>query len=95
MQTDELRVNPAALAALLAGDMDNYIVATTPGGIEAQEKRGQASFVNSATLPKDLNGTVTWEQLAQAGIVRGKKEYDKRNTIKERDVRREMDRGDY
>ena len=28
-------------------------------------------------------------------LAKGKKEYDKRNTIKERDVRREMDRGDY
>ena len=31
----------------------------------------------------------------QIALARGKKEYDKRNTIKERDVRREMDRGDY
>ncbi len=28
-------------------------------------------------------------------LARGKKEYDKRQTIKERDVRRELDRGDY
>ena len=28
-------------------------------------------------------------------LARGKKEYDKRQAIKERDVRREMDRGDY
>ena len=31
----------------------------------------------------------------QIALAKGKKEYDKRNTIKERDVRREMDRGDY
>ncbi|MBP5374665.1 MAG: SsrA-binding protein SmpB [Bacteroidales bacterium] len=28
-------------------------------------------------------------------LAKGKKEYDKRQSIKERDVRREMDRGDY
>lgn len=74
MKTDNW--NMAAISALVQGDMDNYIVAATPGGIEAQEKRGQVSFVNSATLPKDLNGTATWEQLAQVGIVRGKEADD-------------------
>jgi SsrA-binding protein len=28
-------------------------------------------------------------------LAKGKKEYDKRQSIKEKDVRREMDRGDY
>ncbi len=63
--------NMAAINALLQGDIANYIVASTPGGIEAQEKRGQETFVNSATLPIDLNRTATWEQLEAYGFVRG------------------------
>lgn len=38
-------MTPAALNALLAGDMDNYLTAMTPGGIEAQEAAGQQSLV--------------------------------------------------
>ncbi len=34
-------MNPAALKALVGGDIENFLVASTPGGIEAQEKRGQ------------------------------------------------------
>jgi hypothetical protein len=34
-------------------DMDNVLAAATPGGIEAQEKRGQVAFVAQQTLPKD------------------------------------------
>jgi hypothetical protein len=40
--------NPAALAAFARGDIENAILAGTPGGIEAQEKAGQAM------LPKDM-----------------------------------------
>lgn len=47
-------MNPAALKALLNGDLENAIIASTPGGIEAQEAAGQRSFVNSETLPKDM-----------------------------------------
>lgn len=48
------RITPAAVAAFAAGNMDNFRVAATPGGIEAQEAAGQVMFVNSATLPKDM-----------------------------------------
>jgi hypothetical protein len=44
----------AGLAALAKGDMDNFMVAATPGGIEAQEKAGQTSFVAGSSLPKDM-----------------------------------------
>lgn len=46
-------LTPAALAAFARGDMDNFAVAATPGGIEAQEKAGQTSFVANSQLPKD------------------------------------------
>ena len=44
---------PAALAAFARGDMDNFLTAATPGGIEAQEKAGQTTFVANSQLPKD------------------------------------------
>ena len=43
--------NPAALRALLEGDMHNARVAMTPGGIEAQEAAGQAAMVATSQLP--------------------------------------------
>lgn len=48
-------VNPAALAALAGGDLENFIAASTPGGIEAQEKRGQTDLVNSTNMPLELS----------------------------------------
>ena len=47
-------INPAALSALSKGDFDNFMVAATPGGIEAQEKVGQMALVNSTDMPKDM-----------------------------------------
>ncbi len=49
-------VTPAALGALARGDMANFLVASTPGGIEAQEKEGQLSLVKASKLPKDMQG---------------------------------------
>lgn len=46
---------PAALNAALNGDLENLMVASTPGGIEAQEARGQRSFVRNETLPKEMH----------------------------------------
>ncbi len=43
----------AALAAAAAGQTENFIAASTPGGIEAQEVAGQIAFVANETLPKD------------------------------------------
>jgi hypothetical protein len=42
----------------------------TPGGIEAQEARGQRQFVNSATLPRRCIGC-TREQVERMGVVFG------------------------
>ena len=64
-------MTPAALGALLDGDLGNYLVAVTPGGIEAQEARGQQDFITTETLPKECNSRTTREQLEQMGIVFG------------------------
>lgn len=47
-----MKATPAALAAFAKGDMDNFLTASTPGGIEAQEKAGQTTFVANSQLPK-------------------------------------------
>jgi len=44
--------NPAALGALIDGDLKNFAVAATPGGIEAQEAQGQKDLIESDMLPK-------------------------------------------
>lgn len=64
---DEIRMNPAALHAALEGDLENALIAATPGGIEAQEARGQVDFVASETLPRKCNGG-TRQQLERLGI---------------------------
>jgi hypothetical protein len=52
---EESGMTPAALLAVMNGDVDNIIAATTPGGIERQEAQGQKDLVESAMLPKKLN----------------------------------------
>ena len=47
----KMRITPAALNALANNDIGNFLAASTPGGIEAQEKRGQQTLVNSDILP--------------------------------------------
>ncbi len=68
-------ITPAALGAAMKGDLDNFIVASTPGGIERQEAEGQRALVNAevARLPKDINdhrfrGKDAKEVYALAGI---------------------------
>lgn len=70
MTSKEPRITLAALQAAMAGDLDNFLVAATPGGIEAQERQGQRHFTQSSTLPKRCIGC-TWGQIEQAGIIRG------------------------
>lgn len=48
-------VNPAALNALIEGDIDNFIAASTPGGIERQEAAGQQELVNGTNFPIDMS----------------------------------------
>lgn len=62
--------NMAAVSALLRGDLENALVAATPGGIVAQEKAGQQQLVKSTMFPKD--GNATDEQLASGGFVLGR-----------------------
>jgi hypothetical protein len=64
--------NPAAVRALLEGDLENFLVAATPGGIEAQERAGQTSFVSGDYLPKRCPK----EELEQLGFVFGKDKDD-------------------
>jgi len=64
------RITPAAVAAAMRGDLENFIAATTPGGIEAQEACGQQQFVNSSTLPKRCIGC-TREQIEALDIIFG------------------------
>jgi hypothetical protein len=56
VKNSDVRLTPAALEAAAAGNVDNFIAASTPGGIEAQEKTGQAMFVRAQSLPKEMTG---------------------------------------
>src|SRR5436309_1902280 len=48
------KITPAALSALMKGDLENFEVASTPGGIELQEAAGQAALVGTRdVLPID------------------------------------------
>jgi len=60
----------AALTAAMKGDFANAAIASTPGGIEAQEARGQRDFVANETLPIKCNGCKIAE-LEEMGIVYG------------------------
>jgi hypothetical protein len=64
---DQTTVSMAAIKAAVDGDLANSLVASIPGGIEAQEARGQQSFVNSETLPLKFNFG-TREELEQMGV---------------------------
>jgi hypothetical protein len=63
-------MKPVTLKALLDGDFENALIAATPGGIEAQEKRRQESLVASDVLPR-RTPNCTREQLELLGIVFG------------------------
>ena len=60
-------MNPAALMAALRGDIDNALIASTPGGIERQEAEGQRMLVASTTIPKKIIGA-TRAQLIEIGF---------------------------
>jgi len=67
-----MKVTPASLQAAADGNMENFIAASTPGGIEAQEAEGQKCFVASQTLPKDCPR----EDLEKIGFIFGDDEDD-------------------
>jgi hypothetical protein len=62
------KITPAALSAMFDGNTENFLAASTPGGIEAQEARGQLDFVASETLPKEMLHGCTREKLEEMGI---------------------------
>lgn len=61
---EKQRITPAAVGALARGDIENFIVASTPGGIEAQEAAGQKEFVSELEI-LPIDGTIGGE-----GIIR-------------------------
>lgn len=61
---NESVITPAALSALMKGDIPNFLVASIPGGIEAQEAQGQKDFVESHSLPIDA----PWDELNKMGV---------------------------
>lgn len=69
----EGQVSPAAMAAYGRGEVDNFLTAITPGGIEAQEAEGQIKFLESESLPVDgLKLHLYGDQLKALGFVFGK-----------------------
>lgn len=65
-------MTPAALKALEEGNVANFIAASTPGGIEAQEATGQKQLVSDASyLPKEMLHGCTRAHLEAMGIVFG------------------------
>jgi hypothetical protein len=65
--------NPAALHAFMSGDIENAVVASTPGGIRAQEAAGQRALVTGDYLPKK---DLPRPQLEQLGFVFGQDKDD-------------------
>lgn len=63
-------MNVAAVTALLNEDIQNAVIASTPGGIERQEAEGQKSFVASTHLPLHFNSGKK-EDLELFGVVFG------------------------
>lgn len=47
-------ITPAALSALMNNDLGNFLVASTPGGIETQEKMGSLKLRNEELFPKTI-----------------------------------------
>ena len=52
MREQKTNLTPAAVVALAKGDLHNFEVAATPGGIEAQEAAGQVMLCASNILPR-------------------------------------------
>lgn len=47
---NKLNMTPAAVSAAARGDLENLLVAATPGGIEQQEAMGQAALVGTRDI---------------------------------------------
>jgi len=64
-------MKPSTLVALLSGDLENAIISETPGGIEAQEARGQQLVCKSHLLPKQgdmYSSRSLWDDLKSLGF---------------------------
>lgn len=69
----------AGIAALAQGDLENFLVAATPGGIQAQESRGQQALVAQCLFPVRIAQrgithemlTAKWGITFEPGIVDG------------------------
>ena len=57
-------ISPAALGALMNGKFENFMTASTPGGIEAQEAAGQADTIKS----NKIACKAPWGQLKALGF---------------------------
>jgi hypothetical protein len=75
---DVLRITPAAISAAVSGNLENFIAAATPGGIERQEAAGQVELCSSSTrLPKNvIYPTLTPEVLAEKLGIKVNGDYD-------------------
>ena len=62
-----MSLNIAAITAALRGDLENALIAATPGGIGRQEAEGQRTLVASTMLPKVIHGA-TRERLTALGF---------------------------
>jgi len=51
-----VNITPAAIIALAQGDLENFVAASTPGGIEAQESAGQQKLIEQCQLPVEVHG---------------------------------------
>ena len=72
--------NPAAIAALAQGDMENFLVAATSGGIEAQEAAGQAELCQDSLLANRARLPLEWDgEHRDPG--RGKRALEERGVI--------------
>lgn len=60
--------NPAALGALMRDDVGNFMVAATPGGIEAQEAAGQVEMIAKCQIPREIIGGVILRDLHDLGF---------------------------
>lgn len=71
-------ISPAALRALVEGDMENFVIAATPGGIEEQQAREQKRLAKTTLLPKDCRHPYlnmdSWPLLEKQGVRRGEED---------------------
>jgi hypothetical protein len=69
---EDMRMTPAAFKAAAEGDFGNALVAATPGGIERQEREGQATMTRQFDrLPREHSRGLPADILERLGFVVG------------------------